>query len=63
MSQSDLDGDSLAGRWATGEAIDGSGESYGYFKPDVPRGEAPQLAPVDPRVYGTPPMPIPAMTK
>lgn len=62
-SQSDPDGESLKGRWAHGKAYDGSGTSLTSVNPDKPRGEAPRLAQVDPRSYGTPAAPVPAASK
>ncbi len=43
--------DSAQGRWASGPSMDGKGE-FTYVRP-TPMGDAPELPPADPRVYGT----------
>ena len=43
--------DSAQGRWASGPSMDGKGE-FAYVRPE-PMGEAPELPPADPRVFGT----------
>ncbi len=48
--------DSAQGRWASGPSMDGKGE-FSYVRPE-PMGEAPELPPADPRVFGTAKSPI-----
>jgi Mn-containing catalase len=50
--------ESADGRWAGGPMPDGSG-AFEYLETPVPLGPEPELAPGDPRLHGTPPMPIP----
>jgi Mn-containing catalase len=52
--------ESSAGRWAKGTSIDGKGQ-FEYLDKPLPLGPEPELAQVDPRVHGTPAMPVPAM--
>jgi Mn-containing catalase len=52
--------ESRQGRWAHGPSIDGKGE-FVYVANPQPMGPEPELNPVDPRVHGTAPMPVPAM--
>jgi Mn-containing catalase len=54
-----LDQSSAEGRWANGPAPDGIGQ-FRYVSEPVAMGEAPLLAPVDPRGYGTPDPAVPA---
>jgi Mn-containing catalase len=49
--------ESAGGSWASGPAPDGMGE-FTYVASPGPMSEAPVLAPIDPRVHGTPPMPL-----
>jgi len=53
---------SSAGRWAEGPAPDGEG-TFEYLAHPTPLGPEPELGTVDPRLHGTPPVPIPATTK
>lgn len=51
--------ESAQGRWARGPSIDGKGQ-FEYLADPKPLGEVVEgLPPVDPRVHGTPPMPMP----
>lgn len=50
--------ESAAGSWASGTTPDGKG-SFSYLEAPEPLSEAPELPPGDPRLHGTPPMPIP----
>jgi Mn-containing catalase len=45
------------GRWATGPAPDGQG-TFSFVEHPEPAAEAPDLAPVDVRLHGTPPLPV-----
>jgi Mn-containing catalase len=49
------DGESAQGRWASGPSPDGQG-TFEYVAGFVPLGEEPMLGPVDPQLYGTPPL-------
>jgi Mn-containing catalase len=51
--------DSAQGSWARGRSPDGKGE-FTYAKIQALTDDDGRLSPVDPRVYGTPPMPVPA---
>jgi Mn-containing catalase len=50
--------ESAEGSWASGTTPDGKG-SFQYLEAPEPLSEAPVLPPGDPRLHGTPPMPIP----
>ncbi|HEX6037631.1 manganese catalase family protein [Longimicrobium sp.] len=50
--------ESADGSWASGTTPDGKG-SFTYLEAPEPMSEAPELPPGDPRLHGTPPMPIP----
>jgi Mn-containing catalase len=50
--------ESADGSWASGTTPDGKG-SFQYLDAPEPLSEAPVLPPSDPRLHGTPPMPIP----
>ncbi|HEV3051458.1 MAG TPA: manganese catalase family protein [Longimicrobium sp.] len=50
--------ESAAGSWASGPTPDGKG-AFEYVENPVPMSEEPELGPGDPRLHGTPPMPIP----
>jgi Mn-containing catalase len=52
--------ESAEGRWASGPSMDGRGQ-FEYVEAPLPIGEAPELAPVDFRVQGTPKQPKPAV--
>jgi Mn-containing catalase len=52
--------ESSQGRWAKGPSPDGKGQ-FTYVKP-MAYGEAPILGPGDPKLYGTPPKPVPSPT-
>ncbi|MDQ4137113.1 MAG: manganese catalase family protein [Pseudomonadota bacterium] len=47
------------GRWAKGGSPDGKG-SFKYVEKPSASNDDGSLSPIDPRVYGTPPMPVPA---
>jgi len=50
---------SAEGRWAKGPAPDGQGEFTYLENPQPMSNDTGQLGMVDPRLYGTPPMPVP----
>ena len=50
--------ESAAGRWAHGPRPDGQG-SFEFVETPQPWGPEPELGQVDPRLYGTPRMPVP----
>jgi Mn-containing catalase len=50
--------ESAEGSWASGTTPDGKG-SFQYLEAPEPLSEAPVLPPGDPRLHGTPPMPVP----
>ncbi len=50
--------ESAEGAWAQGPTPDGQGE-FQYVANPEPLGPIPELAPVDPHVHGTPPVPAP----
>jgi Mn-containing catalase len=54
--------ESAAGSWAEGPTPDGRGQ-FTYLAKPSPLSEAPTLSPVDPRLHGTPPVPMPPMTR
>jgi Mn-containing catalase len=51
--------ESAEGRWAKGPTPDGKGEFQYLADPRPLSQDEGQLSPVDPRLYGTPPMPVP----
>jgi Mn-containing catalase len=51
--------ESQQGRWASGPAPDGKGTFTYVENPPAYSEDEGQLSPVDPRTYGTPPMPVP----
>jgi manganese catalase len=51
--------DSQQGRWAAGPSPDGRGQ-FEYLAEPRPLGEAPDLPQADPRLHGTPKMPVPS---
>lgn len=51
-----------AGAWAQGPTPDGTGE-FSYIAQPSPLSEAPDLGPVDPRLHGTPPVPLPPTSR
>jgi Mn-containing catalase len=51
-------GDAADGSWASGSAPDGTGE-FTYVAAPEAVGDDEGLGPVDPRIYGTPPAPLP----
>ena len=51
--------ESQEGRWAKGPSPDGKGEFTYVDRPPAYTEDEGQLNPVDPRTYGTPPMPVP----
>lgn len=53
-------GQSLSGRWAKGPSPDGRGTFHP--QPLTAMGEVPILGPGDPKLYGTPPAPVPSPT-
>jgi Mn-containing catalase len=53
--------ESADGRWATGPTPDGKG-SFSYLADPEPMSEAPDLGPGDPRLHGTPKMPMPPVS-
>lgn len=53
--------ESAKGSWASGTTPDGKG-SFTYLERPEPLSEAPVLPPGDPRLHGTPPMPIPPVS-
>jgi Mn-containing catalase len=54
--------ESQEGRWASGPSPDGKGQ-FTYVENPPGSSDVGDLAPVDPRVYGTPPMPVPPAAK
>ncbi|HEU4560287.1 MAG TPA: manganese catalase family protein [Longimicrobium sp.] len=50
--------ESADGGWARGPMPDGSG-AFEYLETPAPLSDEPELAPGDPRLHGTPPMPVP----
>jgi Mn-containing catalase len=52
--------ESSQGQWANGRSPDGKG-SFTYVEKPSASNDDGSLAPIDPRVYGTPPMPVPAI--
>jgi Mn-containing catalase len=55
--------ESAAGRWAKGPAPDGKGTFEYLADPKPMSTDDGQLGMIDPRVYGTPPMPVPPAAK
>jgi Mn-containing catalase len=53
--------DSQQGRWAAGTAPDGRG-TFEYLEAPRPLAGMPELGQVDPRLHGTPKMPVPSAT-
>ncbi len=51
--------ESQEGRWAKGPSMDGKGEFSYVDRPPAYTEDEGNLDPVDPRTYGTPPMPVP----
>lgn len=54
--------ESAEGAWAAGPAPDGKG-TFEYVAEPQPMSEAPVLSPGDPRLYGTPPQPVPPVSE
>ena len=52
--------DSAEGSWAQGVSPDGKGQ-FSYARLQALSDDTGDLSPVDPRIYGTPPEPVPAM--
>src|SRR3954464_4758975 len=52
--------DSAKGSWAQGVSPDGKGQ-FSYARLQALSDDTGDLSPVDPRIYGTPPEPVPAM--
>jgi len=55
--------ESSEGRWASGPTPDGKGQFEYLANPQPMSNDVGTLNPVDPRLYGTPPMPVPKTAK